>query len=57
MRYWDGQPVRFVCCEHKRGNEDGGAGAADSDVPWGRVLCSIAIEVVAEEDEQPQPNA
>ncbi|OCH84510.1 DUF1769-domain-containing protein [Obba rivulosa] len=41
LKYWDGQPVRFVCCERKRA---GGGGE-----PWGRVLWCVAIEV-AEED-------
>ncbi|KAF9530268.1 hypothetical protein CPB83DRAFT_851276 [Crepidotus variabilis] len=39
MRYWDGQPVRFVCCERKRGDDASGE-------PWGRVFWCIAIEVV-----------
>ncbi|KAI0296433.1 hypothetical protein BC826DRAFT_875918, partial [Russula brevipes] len=41
MHYWDGQPVRFVCCERKREGEEGDAG---SDVPWGRILWCMAIE-------------
>jgi len=59
MRYWDGQPVRFVCCERKRENEDGGVEAgSDSDVPWGRVLWCIAIELVVDDDQsQPQPGS
>ncbi|KII87904.1 hypothetical protein PLICRDRAFT_111632 [Plicaturopsis crispa FD-325 SS-3] len=36
MRYWDGQPVRFVCCERKR---DGGA------EPWGEVFWCVCIEM------------
>ncbi|KAI0659685.1 DUF1769-domain-containing protein [Cubamyces menziesii] len=35
MKYWDGQPVRFVCCERARP----GDGA-----PWGRVLWCVVIE-------------
>ncbi|KZV65332.1 DUF1769-domain-containing protein [Peniophora sp. CONT] len=42
LRFWDGQPVRFTCCERKR------AGAEDGDAPWGRVFFSVAIESVAE---------
>jgi hypothetical protein len=32
MRYWDGQPVRFVCCERKRreGRNHGGDSSASS---------------------------
>ena len=55
MHYWDGQPVRFMCCERKReadndrgGSEDGGA----NDVPWGRVLWCVAIESVPDEEGQ-----
>ena len=57
MHYWDGQPVRFVCCERKRqANGDGlGEGDAESDVPWGRVLWCVAIQLIADEPQQPQP--
>ncbi len=56
MHYWDGQPVRFVCCERKRqDNGDGlGEGDAESDVPWGRVLWCVAIQLIPDEP-QPQP--
>ncbi|KAG7441086.1 DUF1769-domain-containing protein [Guyanagaster necrorhizus] len=37
MRYWDGQPVRFVCCER---NADRDAG----ENPWGRIFWCIVIE-------------
>ncbi|KAF7426016.1 hypothetical protein PC9H_008379 [Pleurotus ostreatus] len=36
MRYWDGQPVRFVCCERK--GEDG-------EEPWGRIFWCVVIEL------------
>ncbi|KAI0026781.1 hypothetical protein K488DRAFT_64527 [Vararia minispora EC-137] len=42
MRYWDGQPVRFMCCERKGSAADDG----DEDVPWGRVSWCIVIELV-----------
>ncbi|KAG7094635.1 hypothetical protein E1B28_005459 [Marasmius oreades] len=32
MRYWDGQLVRFVCCERKRPGDEG-------TEPWGTILC------------------
>jgi Protein of unknown function (DUF1769) len=35
MKYWDGQPVRFVCCERKR-----------SEAVEGRVFWCVAIEIV-----------
>jgi hypothetical protein len=65
MHYWDGQPVRFMCCERKREverEEDRGAKEGsvdsnpDSDVPWGRVLWCVAIELVPD-GEQSQPQA
>ncbi|KAI0642780.1 DUF1769-domain-containing protein [Trametes meyenii] len=36
MKYWDGQPVRFVCCERARRGAD--------ERPWGRVLWCVVIE-------------
>ncbi|KZV70029.1 DUF1769-domain-containing protein [Peniophora sp. CONT] len=41
MRYWDGQPVCFVCCERKRQGE--------GDAPWGRVYWCVAIELVQDD--------
>lgn len=35
LQYWDGQPVRFVCCERKHG----------SDQPWGRIFWCVTIEL------------
>ncbi|KAH9963492.1 hypothetical protein BGW80DRAFT_1563576 [Lactifluus volemus] len=35
MRYWDGQPVRFTCCERK---SEGDNGAKDSDTPGYRAM-------------------
>ena len=37
LRYWDGQPVRFVCAERNKGP------SADKQ-PWGRVLFCIVME-------------
>lgn len=58
MHYWDGQPVRFVCCRRKgataysgSGSEDGGADEADDgDDPWGRVFWCVAIELADDEE-------
>ena len=37
MKYWDGQPVRFVCCERKRTD--------DLEItPWGRIFWCVSIE-------------
>lgn len=44
MRYWDGQPVKFVCCERVRKGEVQEKGAK----PWGRVLFCIVIELASE---------
>lgn len=40
LRYWDGQPVRFMCCERKTSRSMPG-----SD-PWGRSFWCVAIEMV-----------
>ncbi|KAG5339755.1 UPF0590 protein [Termitomyces sp. T112] len=42
MRYWDGQPVRFVCCERKSRERERGQ---DEGVPWGQVFWSVVIEM------------
>ncbi|TFK25262.1 DUF1769-domain-containing protein [Coprinopsis marcescibilis] len=43
MRYWDGQPVRFVCCER---------GQPDDAEPWGRIFWCVSIEMVDEESDE-----
>ena len=40
MRYWDGQPVRFVCCERAKDGED---------VNETRMFWCVAIELVEDE--------
>ncbi|KAH8084357.1 hypothetical protein BXZ70DRAFT_570964 [Cristinia sonorae] len=43
MQYWDGKPVRFICCERiQKGESTGG-------FPWGRVFWCVALEVAQEE--------
>ncbi|KIY73616.1 DUF1769-domain-containing protein [Cylindrobasidium torrendii FP15055 ss-10] len=42
MRYWDGQPVRFVCCERANGGGE----------PFGRILWCVCIEPEKEEEIQ-----
>lgn len=44
MRYWDGQPVRFVCCERKDS-------AAGDENPWGRLFWCVAIEMVNDDED------
>lgn len=39
MRYWDGQPVRFVCCERAP------KGQIVNGSPWGRVFWCVVIEL------------
>ncbi|KAH9060618.1 hypothetical protein EDB87DRAFT_1683564 [Lactarius vividus] len=59
MHYWDGQPVRFMCCERKREAESDGGGCSEEggadNVPWGRVLWCVAIELVPDEESLPTP--
>ncbi|KAI0346419.1 DUF1769-domain-containing protein [Trametopsis cervina] len=43
LRYWDGQPVRFVCAERAKPGEN-----ADG-TPWGRIFFCVAIEKVPED--------
>ena len=44
LKYWDGQPVRFVCCERaKKGERTDG-------LPYGKVFFCVAMESV-EDDE------
>lgn len=45
MRYWDGQPVRFVCCERKEM-------AVEGEDPWGALFWCVAIEMGEDEEEQ-----
>ncbi|KAF8155856.1 hypothetical protein B0H34DRAFT_659245 [Crassisporium funariophilum] len=50
MKYWDGQPVRFVCCERKEhGAGESKDGKSDGD-PWGRIFWCVAIEVADDGD-------
>jgi hypothetical protein len=45
MRYWDGQPVRFVCCERKEV-------AVDGEDPWGALFWCVAIEMGEDDGEE-----
>ena len=51
MHYWDGQPVRFMCCERKREAEIASEEGGVDEVPWGRVLWCVAIEPLSDEEE------
>jgi len=46
MKYWDGQPVRFVCCERLDPNDRNGR-----NEPWGRIFWCVAIEMVDDNEE------
>ncbi|KAF8068793.1 hypothetical protein FPV67DRAFT_1090695 [Lyophyllum atratum] len=48
VKYWDGQPVRFMCCERKKEREGGGEGEG----PWGAVFWCVAIEMVKDEEDE-----
>jgi len=51
MKYWDGQPVRFVCCERKKKSDSGIlAQGSDAGDPWGKIFWCIQIEL-AEDNE------
>jgi len=39
VRYWDGQPVKFVCCQRKNSS------AADGEDPWGTLFWCVSIEM------------
>ncbi|KAF7973152.1 hypothetical protein HWV62_15929 [Athelia sp. TMB] len=48
-RYWDGQPVRFVCCERGAVGKGGGEGG---EIGEGRVFWCVSIELAEDEDEE-----
>ncbi|KAF4618824.1 hypothetical protein D9613_010086 [Agrocybe pediades] len=43
MKYWDGQPVRFVCCERI---DNTMIDENHQTEPWGRIFWCVAIEIV-----------
>ncbi|KAI0754327.1 hypothetical protein C8Q80DRAFT_1265979 [Daedaleopsis nitida] len=43
-KYWDGQPVRFVCCERLK------KGERTAERPWGRVIWCVVIEPADDAD-------
>ena len=47
MRYWDGQPVRFVCCQRK--DVVGSLQEEDGD-PWGMIFWCLSIEMADDND-------
>ncbi|KAJ7782800.1 DUF1769-domain-containing protein [Mycena metata] len=59
-KYWDGQGVRFVCCERRHVSSDHssplpddnaeGEQLEDDEDPWGRVFWCVSIEI--DEDEE-----
>lgn len=45
MQYWEGQPLRFVCCERaQEGDAKGGK--------CGSVFWCVALEAVGDEEEE-----
>jgi hypothetical protein len=51
MKYWDGQPVRFVCCERKKQLEEENRALGCSEDPWGRMFWCVQIELAEDEEE------
>ncbi|KAF8127485.1 hypothetical protein K438DRAFT_1646306 [Mycena galopus ATCC 62051] len=60
-RYWDGQGVRFVCCERKNASmpepvydpedsEKRECGLGINEDPWGRVFWCVSIEMTEDEE-------
>jgi len=60
-RYWDGQGVRFVCCERKNASmpepvydpedsEKRECGLGIDEDPWGRVFWCVSIEMSDDEE-------
>jgi len=48
-KYWDGQPVQFVCC--KRRKLPNGEGPGDQEVdPWGEFFWCISIQLEQQDD-------
>lgn len=45
-RHWDGQQVRFVCCERRK------SPPKDGEDPWGRIFWCVAFEPAEEEEEE-----
>jgi hypothetical protein len=54
LKYWDGQPVRFACCERKR--EDGMYAQGDdaTEDPWGGMFWCVQIELAEDEQDGPE---
>jgi len=48
-RYWDGQPVRFVCCKRP---DDTQTGRDEDSDPWGKVFWCVAIEPCDDSDDE-----
>jgi hypothetical protein len=49
MHYWDGQPVRFVCCERRKHVLDDEEREGD---PWGKMFWCVSIELAEDDDSQ-----
>jgi len=50
MKYWDGQPIRFACCERKQGIFVHGRDDNTED-PWGRMFWCVQIELAEDEED------
>ena len=48
MRYWDGQPVRFVCCQRK---DVTASKQEEHGDPWGTIFWCVSIEMADDDDD------
>jgi len=56
-RYWDGQPVLFVCCERRKLPDDEGSGSQDGGDPWGEFFWCVSIQPEEQEETAETPEA
>lgn len=47
-RYWDGQPVQFVCCKRRKPSDEESPGNQDGD-PWGEFFWCVSIQLEEQE--------
>lgn len=55
-KYWDGQPVQFVCCKRHKLPNDEGPGDQEAD-PWGEIFWCVSIQLEEQDDTVETPGA
>jgi len=55
-KYWDGQPVQFVCCKRRNPPGDEGSGNEEGN-PWGEVFWCVFIQPAEQEETAETPEA